>query len=73
MKDLIAQAGVPTTGPNTGIFRAADGYTTSFPLEYFDSGNNGGILLAYKQDNLTLSPKTGFPFQLVAESKWGYK
>jgi DMSO/TMAO reductase YedYZ molybdopterin-dependent catalytic subunit len=30
-------------------------------------------LLAYKINNLTLPPERGFPFQLVAEDKWGYK
>ena len=24
-------------------------------------------------NNVTLPPERGFPFQLVAESKWGYK
>jgi DMSO/TMAO reductase YedYZ molybdopterin-dependent catalytic subunit len=29
--------------------------------------------MAYKMNNVTLPPERGFPFQLVAESKWGYK
>ncbi|MFH1199798.1 MAG: molybdopterin-dependent oxidoreductase [Candidatus Micrarchaeota archaeon] len=70
VKDLVARAGGASAGANTVIFHAADGYTTSFPLTYFDGS---GILLAYRQDNLSLTPATGFPFQLVAESKWGYK
>ena len=33
----------------------------------------GGILLAYKMNGVVLPPERGAPFQLVAESKWGYK
>jgi len=31
------------------------------------------ILLAYKMNDVILPPERGFPFQLVAEDKWGYK
>ena len=52
------------------IFHAYDGYTTSFPINYiFDNK----ILLAYKANEIPLPPNRGFPFTLVAESKWGYK
>jgi len=30
-------------------------------------------MLAYKMNGLYLPPERGFPFELVAESKWGYK
>jgi DMSO/TMAO reductase YedYZ molybdopterin-dependent catalytic subunit len=69
VKDLIAEAR-PNTSANTIIFKAYDGYTTSFPINYTTDNN---ILLAYKMNNATLPPERGFPFQLVAESKWGYK
>jgi DMSO/TMAO reductase YedYZ molybdopterin-dependent catalytic subunit len=52
------------------IFHAYDGYTTSFPLGYIMEQD---ILIAYNMNGLTLPPERGFPFQLVAESKWGYK
>ena len=52
------------------IFHALDGYTTSLPVEYIMEND---ILLAYKMNNVTLPAERGFPFQLVAESKWGYK
>ena len=55
---------------NTIIFKAYDDYTTSFPLNYTMDNN---ILLAFKMNNATLPAERGFPFQLVAESKWGYK
>jgi len=52
------------------IFHAYDGYTTSLSLDYIEKNN---IILAYKMNNVTLPPERGYPFQLVAESKWGYK
>ncbi len=69
VRDLIAEAG-PTESANTVIFHAYDGYTTSFPIEYIMDGE---IIMAYKMNGVALPPERGFPFQLVAESKWGYK
>ena len=69
VKDLVSQAH-PDEAANTIIFKAYDGYTTSFPLNYTTDND---ILLAFKMNNATLPPERGFPFQLVAESKWGYK
>jgi DMSO/TMAO reductase YedYZ molybdopterin-dependent catalytic subunit len=69
VRDLLAEA-VPLTTANTIIFHAYDGYTTSLPLEYVMDSD---IIMAYKMNDITLSPERGFPFQLVAESKWGYK
>lgn len=54
----------------TVIFHSVDGYTTSLPLDYIRQNN---LLLAYKMNDVTLPTERGFPFQLVAESKWGYK
>ena len=69
LKDMLADAKV-TPEANTVIFYAYDGYSTSLPLDYIVDNN---ILLAYKMNNVTLPPERGYPFQLVAESKWGYK
>jgi len=69
LDDLFGQAGV-LPGANTAIFRAYDGYSTSLPLDYIRENN---IILAYKMNNVTLPPERGFPFQLVAEDKYGYK
>ena len=69
IKDLIATAGV-NTNATTVIFYAYDGYSTSLPLNYIIDNN---IMIAYKMNNVTLPPERGYPFQLVAESKWGYK
>ena len=51
-------------------FFAADGYSTSLPLDFVLEND---LLLAYKMNGVTLPPERGFPFQLVAEDKWGYK
>jgi DMSO/TMAO reductase YedYZ molybdopterin-dependent catalytic subunit len=69
VKDLIQQAGV-LPDAKVVIFHAYDGYTTSFPLEYV---MNNDIIMAYKINDIVLPAERGFPFQLVAESKWGYK
>ena len=69
VKDLLNEAGI-LPAANTVIFHAYDGYTTSLPLQYILDNN---ILLAYKMNGVTIPPERGFPFQLVAEQKWGYK
>jgi len=69
VKEML-QAARPQPAADTVIFHAYDGYTTSFPLEYL---MNNDILMAYKMNDVTLPPERGFPFQLVAEDKWGYK
>jgi DMSO/TMAO reductase YedYZ molybdopterin-dependent catalytic subunit len=69
VNDLIEAAGAEQNA-TTVIFYAYDGYSTSVPLDYIIDNN---ILMAYKMNNVTLPPERGFPFQLVAESKWGYK
>ena len=67
--DLLEQAKVLPEA-KTVIFHAYDGYTTSFPLEYITDND---ILMAYRMNDVTIPPERGFPFVLVAESKWGYK
>jgi DMSO/TMAO reductase YedYZ molybdopterin-dependent catalytic subunit len=52
------------------IFHAADGYTSSLPVQYL---KDKSILLAYKMNGVTLPAERGFPFVVVAEAKWGYK
>lgn len=69
IKDLLRET-IPSPTANTVILYAYDGYSTSFPLDYLE---NNDILMAYKMNNATIPPERGFPFQLVAESKWGYK
>ncbi len=69
IKDLLNEAELL---PNAKfvIFHAYYGYTTSLPVEYI---LNNDIIMAYKMNDVVLPAERGFPFQLVAESKWGYK
>lgn len=69
IRDLLNEAN-PSPGTNTVIFRAVDGYSTSLPLEYLIEND---ILLASHMNSVILLPERGFPFQLVAEDRWGYK
>jgi DMSO/TMAO reductase YedYZ molybdopterin-dependent catalytic subunit len=66
---LIDAAGAKASA-NTVIFRSADGYSTALPLAYIREKN---ILLAFKMNGLTLPKERGFPFEVAAEAKWGYK
>ena len=68
---IFADAGVQP-GAVIAIFYTADvpeGYT-SLDLNYIDANN---IILALKLNDITLPPDRGFPFQVVAKSKFGYK
>ncbi|MFC2066691.1 molybdopterin-dependent oxidoreductase [Chloroflexota bacterium] len=69
VKDLLEQVN-PLPEATVVIFHAYDGYTTSFPLDYI---MNNDIIMAHKMNEVALPPERGFPFQLVSESKWGYK
>ncbi len=69
VKDLITEAGVAPAA-KVVIFHAYDGYSTSLPLDYVIDND---IIMAYKMNGVILPPERGFPFQLVAESKYGYK
>ena len=69
VRDLLNASEVNQTA-NTVIFHAADGYTTSMPLSYFYDKD---IIMAYKMNGIVMPPERGFPFELVAESKYGYK
>ena len=69
VKDILAEGGINASA-NTVIFYASDGYSTALPLDYILNNN---ILLAYKMNNVTIPPERGFPFELVAESQYGYK
>jgi DMSO/TMAO reductase YedYZ molybdopterin-dependent catalytic subunit len=69
VRDIIADSGEDPKA-TTVIFRAYDGYSTSLPLAYLIDRD---IILAYRMNNVTLPAERGYPFQLVAEDKWGYK
>ena len=69
VKDLLKEADV-LPAARVVIFYAHDGYSTSLPLTYIIDND---ILVAHKINGITLPVERGFPFQLVAEDKWGYK
>ncbi len=69
MADLIAETGAGENA-TTVVFYSADGYSTSLDMDYLLENE---IILAYKLNDVTLPPERGFPLQLVAESKYGYK
>jgi len=69
VRDLLERA-KPLPEAKVIVFHAYDGYTTSLPVDYIMDRD---ILMAYKMNEITIPPERGFPFQLVAESKWGYK
>jgi DMSO/TMAO reductase YedYZ molybdopterin-dependent catalytic subunit len=69
VKDLLQEANY-SQNAQVLIFYSQDGFTTSLPLSYIINNN---ITIAYKVNGLTLPKSEGYPFQLVAEGKLGYK
>jgi len=69
VRDLLNEAGVLPEATRV-IFKAEDGYSTTLTVDYIMGED---ILLAHTMNGVVLPPERGFPFQLVAESKWGYK
>jgi len=69
LRDLLAEAGYDRAA-KTVIFTSYDGYSTSLPLDLVVSRN---LLLAYAMNDKEIPPERGFPFQVVAEDRFGYK
>lgn len=69
LADLFEAVDVKATA-DTVIFYSEDGYSTSLPLRTIMDRQ---LMLAYKMNGVILPPERGFPFQLVAEDKLGYK
>ncbi|MBP2029719.1 DMSO/TMAO reductase YedYZ molybdopterin-dependent catalytic subunit [Methanohalophilus levihalophilus] len=69
METLLDDAGLQE-GATTVIFYSEDGYSTALELDYLLDKN---IIVAYKINDVTLPHDRGFPLQLVAEGKYGYK
>jgi len=68
--DLVAKAGAEAKATIV-IFHTAGGlYSSSLSLEYVKRAD---ALLAFKVNGLTLNQKRGYPFQVVAPHKLGYK
>jgi DMSO/TMAO reductase YedYZ molybdopterin-dependent catalytic subunit len=71
LKNMLEKAKV-RTGAGIAIFRTTDvleGYS-SLDISYI---NEKDIILGMKLNDITLPDDRGFPFQVVAESKFGYK
>jgi DMSO/TMAO reductase YedYZ molybdopterin-dependent catalytic subunit len=71
LTDIFAKAKVQSAA-KIAIFYTADapeGYT-SLDISYIEQRN---IIIALKNNDITLPDDRGFPFQVVAESKYGYK
>lgn len=69
VEDLLNLSGLEP-GATYVVFHSQDGYSTGLDLEYL---RDNDILLAYGINDLTLPPERGFPLQLVAKSRYGYK
>ena len=69
LKDIFDKVKVKSNA-NTVIFYAADGFSTALPLKTVLDKN---MIIAYKINNLVLPVQMGYPFELVAEDKLGYK
>jgi DMSO/TMAO reductase YedYZ molybdopterin-dependent catalytic subunit len=70
-KDILSRAGIKPEGKIV-IFYTTDATTgyTSLDLPYILDND---IIIGLKNNDLTLPPERGFPFQVVAMSKYGYK
>jgi len=69
LNTIFEEAQVQENATNV-IFYCEDGYSTSLELDYLADND---IMLAYELNNVTLPPERGFPIQVVAEDKYGYK
>jgi DMSO/TMAO reductase YedYZ molybdopterin-dependent catalytic subunit len=69
LSDLFAGSGM-RSGVKTVVFHAADGYSSS--LSYDDVKKND-VILAFRINGRILDERRGFPFQVIAGSKYGYK
>lgn len=69
LTDVLQKAGYDEAS-KVVIFKAVDGYSSSLPMDFV---RDNDILLAYEMNGLTLPQARGFPFQVIAEDKWGYK
>jgi DMSO/TMAO reductase YedYZ molybdopterin-dependent catalytic subunit len=69
VRELLEEA-QPQSDAKVVIFHAHDGYSTSFPVNYIMEND---IIMAHKMNGVALPPERGFPFELVAKGKWGYK
>lgn len=70
LADLLEKAGGADPAGKVVIFHCVDGYTSSLPLDFVINRN---IILGYEMNEVTMPPERGYPFQVVAEDRLGYK
>ncbi len=70
VRDLLQDAGVKPAGKRV-IFYAADGYTSSFPVD--ELMGSDAFIIGYMANGDYLPERSGYPARLIAEGKWGYK
>jgi len=70
LKSLLARAGEADPSAKVLVFHCVDGYTSSLPLGYVIGRD---IILGYKMNGVTMPPERGYPFQVIAEDRFGYK
>ncbi len=71
LNDILKDAGVQAGAINLIFYTEDSGAGfTSLDLDYIQERN---IILGLKDNDITLPPERGFPFQVVSESKYGYK
>lgn len=69
LRELLALAG-PKPRATWVMFHSAEGYSTGLPLKFLQGDK---VLLGYKINGLSLDATRGWPLQLVAPGKLGYK
>ncbi len=69
LKALLAEAGVSAQARDV-IFRAADGYSDSLPIERAMAGD---VLLAVKMNGVALPQAHGFPARIIVPGVYGMK
>ena len=67
--DLLAEAGVHPSA-KVVIFRCHDGYSSSLSLS---DAQRSDVLLVHHENGQPLIALRGFPLELSAPAKWGYK
>lgn len=69
LKTLLAEAGVSARARDV-VFRAADGYSDSLPMEQAMAGD---VLLAVKMNGMPLPQAHGFPARIIVPGLYGMK
>ena len=69
LKTLLEEAGVSSQGMDV-VFRAADGYSDSIPLERVMQGD---VLVAHRMNGVVLPRGHGFPARIIAPGIYGMK